>query len=317
MSAKIGPRRRVGRPTLRWARASAGAFPAFLRCGSPFSGAARVSGVVGLCAAWVGLCGAGPAFKVPPAWTRPIAPFHIVGPIWYVGSEGLASYLVKTRDGAILIDGTMAQNVPGILRNIAAVGVRPRDVRLLVVTHAHFDHVAGDAAMVRATGARLFAGTRDVAALESGIPPGEVNYQAVTFPPVHVTRGLSDGERLSLGGVTLRAVATPGHTPGCTSWTMRIQDHGRPLDVVFAGSLTAGGNLLVGNRRYPGIVADYRRSFARLAALPADVVLPAHPEIADVMQHRRDGLWVQPGLLKRIALSSARDFDAELKRQER
>ena len=267
-----------------------------------------------LCAASIVLGAAAPTFKVPPAWIRPTEPFHIVGPIWYVGSEGLASYLIKTREGAILIDGTMAENVPGILRNIAALGVRAQDVRMLLATHAHFDHVAGNAAMLRATGARLFAGERDVAALESGTPPGEVDYEAVRFPPVHVTRAMRDGDTLHLGGTTLRAVATPGHTPGCTSWTMRVVDHGRPLHVVFACSLSGGGNILVGNRRYPDIVADYRRSFARMAALPADVVLPAHPEIADVMKHKQDGRWIQPGLLRRIAEKSAQDFNAELAR---
>lgn len=257
-----------------------------------------------------------PLFKDPPAWTRATPPFHVVGPIWYVGSEGLASYLVRTPAGAVLIDATMAENVPAILRNLAALGLRPHDVKLLLVTHAHFDHVAGDAAMVRATGARVFAGARDVPALRSGTPPGEVDYQAVRFAPVPVTRGVRDGDTLRFGGVTIRAVETPGHTPGCTSWTMRVNGNGRPLEVVFAGSLTAGGNILVGNRRYPGIVADYRRSFARLAALPADVVLPAHPEIADVMAHRVDGRWVQPGLLRRIADGASRDFDRELARQQ-
>lgn len=273
--------------------------------------------LIGLGAVAVGLCAAAPPFKVPPVWTQPAAPFPIVGPIWYVGSQGLAAYLIKTRGGALLIDGTMAENVPGILRNLAIVGVRPRDVRMLLVTHAHFDHVAGDAAVVRATGAKVIAGAGDVPALESGVPPGEVDYDPIGFAPVHIARAMHDGDALHFGGVTLRAVATPGHTPGCTSWTMRVIDHGRPLDVVFACSLTAGGNILVGNRRYPGIVEDYRRSFAKVAALPADVVLPAHPDIADVMAHRDDGQWVQPGLLKRIADKSARDFEVEFARQQK
>jgi len=265
----------------------------------------------------VGLCAAAPSFEVPPAWTQPTAPFHVVGPIWYVGSAGLSSYLIKTRDGALLIDGTMAENVPGILHNLAALGVRPRQVRMLLVTHAHFDHVAGDAAMVAATGAKVVAGARDVPALESGVAPGEVDYEPIDFPPVRVSRAMRDGDTLRFGGLTLHAVSTPGHTPGCTSWTMRLADRGRPLNVVFACSLTTGRNILVGNRRYPQIVDDYRRSFARVAALPADVVLPSHPEIADVMAHKRDGQWVQPGLLKRIAERAAHDFEAELARQQK
>jgi glyoxylase-like metal-dependent hydrolase (beta-lactamase superfamily II) len=276
----------------------------------------RCWAIAGLAVAGASLAAA-PAFSVPAAWMRPTAPFHVVGPIWYVGSEGLASYLIKTRAGAILIDGTMAENVPGILRNIAAAGVRPKDVRLLLVTHAHFDHVAGDAAMVRATGAQVMAGAADVPALETGIPPGEVDYKAVNFAPVRVTRAVRDGENVSLGEVTLRAIATPGHTPGCTSWAMRIVEAGKPRDVLFLCSLTVGGNKLVGNRRYPGIVADFRRSFARIGATHADVVLPAHPEIADVMMHRRDGRWVQPGLLQHIVAQARTDFDTELARQEK
>lgn len=273
--------------------------------------------LIGGCVVAVGLCAAAPAFNVPPVWTRPTAPFHIIGPVWYVGSAGLAAYLIKTRDGALLVDGTMEENVPAILRNLAAVGVQPRDVRMLVVTHAHFDHVAGNAAIVRATGARVVAGAGDTAALESGVAPGEVDYDPIGFAPVHVTRSMRDGDVLRHGGVTLRAVATPGHTPGCTSWTLRLIERGRPINVVFACSLTPGGNILIGNRRYPGIVEDYRRSFARVAALPADVVLPSHPDIADVMAHRDDGRWVQPGLLKRIAEKTAQDFEVELARQRK
>jgi len=277
----------------------------------------RFRALLGLCVAAVGLCAAAPTFEVPPNWTQPTPPFHVVGPIWYVGSAGLASYLIKTRDGALLIDGTMAENVPGILRNLATLGVRPHQLRMLLVTHAHFDHVAGDAAMVAVTGAKVIAGARDVPALESGIAPGEVDYAPIGFAPVHVARAMRDGDTLRFGGLTLHAVATPGHTPGCTSWTMRLAHRGRSLDVVFACSLTTGRNILVGNRSYPGIVDDYRHSFARVAALPADVVLPSHPEIADVMAHKRDGRWIQPGLLKRIVEKSVQDFETELARQQK
>lgn len=253
----------------------------------------------------------------PPAWTRPTAPFPLVGPITYVGSEGLAAYLIRTDHGAILIDATMEENVPAIARNIVASGVRLSDVKLILVSHAHFDHVAGLAAMKRLTGATVVAGARDAAALRTGIPPGETSYGVIRFPPVAVGRAVRDGERVRLGRVSLRAVATPGHTPGCTTWTMKVTDRGRPLDVVFPCSVTVAGNRLVGNRRYSGIVADYRTSIARLAALPADVVLPGHPEMADVAGRRKAGTLVAPGLLREMAVKARDDFDREAAKQTR
>jgi glyoxylase-like metal-dependent hydrolase (beta-lactamase superfamily II) len=256
----------------------------------------------------------------PPAWTRPIAPFHVVGPIWYVGTEGLAAYLIKTRAGAILLDGTMAENVPAIERNIAALGVPIRQVKLLLNSHAHFDHAAGLAKLKADSGARLAAGVGDREALDTGVPPGEVSYGVIRFPAVHVDRAVRDGEQVRLGGVTLTAHATPGHTPGNTSWSMQLTDGGKTLEVVFPGSLTVAGNRLVGNRRYPGIVADFRRSFAMVAALPADVVLPAHPEGADVIGRRAAAgdaqAFVAPGLLEKLTAEASVAFEAELATQQ-
>ncbi len=259
----------------------------------------------------------------PPAWTRAQAPFPIAGPITYVGSEGIAAYLIKTSAGAILIDGTLAENAGMIERNIAAAGVRPRDVKLILVTHAHFDHAAGVAALKRAIGARVVAGARDVRALDTGIPPGETNYGVIRFPPVHVDRGVRDGDKVTLGNVTLTARATPGHTPGCTTWTMRIPAKPRPLDVVFPCSVSVAGNRLIGNRAYPGIVADYCRSIAMLGTLHADIVLPSHPELADVItrgQRRKAGdttAFIDPALLPKIVAKAKVAFDADLAKQAR
>ena len=255
------------------------------------------------------------ALDNPPAWTRPTAPFHLIGPVDYVGTEGLAAYLIRTDKGAILIDATMAENVPAIQRNIIALGVPLDQVKLILVSHAHFDHAAGDAAMKRATGARLVAGAGDANALESGIPPGETNYGVIRFPAVTVDRRVRNGDRVRLGRVTLTAVATPGHTPGCTTWAMRAAEKGRVLNIVFPCSATVAGNRLFGNRRYPGIVPDFRLSIARLAALPADVVLPGHPEAADVFDRQRAGTLIAPDLLRTMMLKARDDFDRELARQ--
>lgn len=251
----------------------------------------------------------------PPAWTRPIAPVRLVGPITYVGTEGLAAYLIRTPAGAIVIDATLAENVPAIERNIVAAGVKLNDVKLLLNSHAHFDHAAGLARLKADTGARLAAGAGDVAALEAGVPPGETSYGVVRFPAVKVDRAVRDGERVGLGGTVLTAIATPGHTPGNTSWSMRVTQGGEPLDVLFLASLTVAGNKLVANARYPGIVADFRRSFARLAGVHADVVLPMHPETADVLGRAKAGTLVVPGLLARLVAEARVAFEGELVKQ--
>ncbi len=287
--------------------------------GSPSSRVRSLVGALAIAATAPLLLGA----ANPPAWTRPQAPFPIVGPITYVGSEGIAAYLIKTSAGAILIDGTLAENAGMIERNIMAAGVRPRDVKLILVTHAHFDHAAGVAALKRATGARVVAGARDVRALEIGVPPGETNYGVIRFPPVHVDRGVRDGDEVTLGNVTLTARATPGHTPGCTTWTMRIPAKPRSLDVVFPCSVSVAGNRLIGNRAYPGIVADYRHSIAMLGTLHADIVLPSHPELADVIarsKRRKTGdsiAFIDPTLLPKIVAKAKVAFDADLARQAR
>ena len=262
------------------------------------------------------------AQRDPPSWTRPTPAFRVVGPIWYVGTEGLSAYLIKTRKGAILIDGTLAENVPAIVRNVEAAGVRIRDVKLLLNSHAHFDHAAGLAGLKVVSGARLVAGAADKAALDTGVPPGEVSYGVITFPAARVERPVRDGEQVRLGEVVLTAHATPGHTPGSTSWSMRVVDGGRTLRVLFPGSLNVAGNRLVGNRRYPNIVADFRRSLARLATMQADVVLPGHPEAADVLGRgkraaagERDA-FLAPGLLAKTTADAAKAFDVELAKQQ-
>ena len=252
----------------------------------------------------------------PPAWSHAIPPVPLLGPITYVGTEGLAAYLIRTPAGAIVIDATLAGNVPAIERNIVASGVKLSDVKLLLNSHAHFDHAAGLAKVKADTGARVAAGIGDRAALETGVPPGETNYGVIRFPAVKVDRPVRDGEQLTLGGVTLTAIATPGHTPGNTSWLMRVVRDGKPLDVLFMGSLTVAGNKLVGNARYPGIVADFRRSFARMARVHADVVLPMHPEAADVLGRAKAGTLVAPTLLPTMVAEAKAAFEFELAKQQ-
>jgi metallo-beta-lactamase class B len=258
----------------------------------------------------------------PAAWSKAIAPFRIVGPIHYIGTEGIASYLIETGDGLILLDGGLAESVPDLERSIVSLGFRLSDVKLLIATHAHWDHAAGLAALKRDTGAAFAASAADRQAYETGIPPSEVSYGVSPFAPLKVDRTLTDGQPITLGHVAMTPVITPGHTPGCTSWTMRVTDAGRALDIVFPCSISVAGNKLVGNRGYPGIVGDFRRTFARMRELPADIVLTAHPELADVLGRagQRDAgdktAFVAPDLLRRLVDEAETAFAAELAKQE-
>ena len=251
----------------------------------------------------------------PAAWTRPTAPFHIIGNIYYVGPEGLASYLIATPKGLILLDATMAENVPAIEANIKALGFKLSDIKILLNSHAHFDHADGFAAMKRDTGAKLDAMEGDVWALENGKHFGDQNYVG-TFAPVTVDRQLKDGDTVSLGGVTMTAILTAGHTHGCTTWTTTVKLKIGVKSVVFPCSLSVAGNKLYGNKAYPGIVADYRASFKRLGAMKADIVLTAHPELSDVMERKASGKWLTPDLLPKMVAESRAAFDKELRKQQ-
>lgn len=254
----------------------------------------------------------------PPEWTTAIKPFRIAGDIYYVGTKGLAAYLIVTRQGAILLDGTLAANATLVERNIQSLGVPLRRVRLLISDHAHDDHVGALAQIKRATGARFLASAGDRWALEHGLPRGDTNYGVRRFPPVKVDGIVQDGQVIRLGGTMLTAHLTPGHTPGCTSWSMTIRDGGRPRRVLFLCSITVAGNTLVGNRAYPGIVRDYRATFAKLAAMRADILLTSHPEMADVLDReaRREAgkadAFIDPAALPALVAESSAAFEASL-----
>lgn len=275
-------------------------------------------------AALVAMLAAGPAPAAdPPEWTLPTEPFRIADNLYYVGTRGLSAYLIVSRDGAILLDGTMERNAPLIERNIRRVGVPLHRVRLIVSNHAHDDHVGALARIKRDTGARFLASAADRWALEHGTARGDTDYDPRRFPPVKVDKVVADGEVVRLGEVALTAHLTPGHTPGCTSWSMVARDAGKLRRVLFPCSISVAGNRLIGNRAYPGIVADFRRTFAKLATMRADIVLPGHPEAAEVLERgtrRKAGqadAFVDPGLLPRMIAEYRADFEAELAKPKR
>lgn len=258
----------------------------------------------------------------PPEWSAPVTPFRIAGNVHYVGTQGLAAYLITTKEGAILLDATLAQNANQIERNIESLGVPLREVKLLLSDHAHADHVGAMAQLKRDTGARFLASEGDRWALENGRNEGDNNYGVMPFDPIPVDEVIHDGQTIRLGEVELTAHLTPGHTRGCTSWSMTVDDRGTPREVLFLCSITVAGNTLVGNKTYPGIADDYRATFAKLDALRADIVLTSHPEMADVLERavRRDAgeadAFVEPGLLPTLVADFKAAFEDALKEQE-
>lgn len=256
----------------------------------------------------------------PPAWTAPQAPFRIIGNVYYVGAAGLAAYLITSPQGHILLDGTMPENVEMITRNIEALGFNISDVKILLNSHAHFDHAGGLAGLKRASGAQMLASEGDRWALENGKHFGDNVFGIGSFPAVKVDRVIKDNETVRLGPVEITAVLTPGHTKGCTTWTMPVTSGATKHTIIFPCSLTVAGNLLLTNKAYPTIVQDYQASIAKVEKIDANIVLPAHPEFADVMERRKRAAagdasaFIDKNQLKKLVTSARHDFDNQLAR---
>lgn len=196
-------------------------------------------------------------------------PHKIVGNLYYVGTNSLAAFLVVTPQGNILINSTYERNVPVIQKSIEQLGFKFSDTKILLGSHAHGDHQEGDALVKQLTGAQVMAMAEDVPALENMKPAGK---------PHPIDRVLHDGDTVTLGGATLVAHLTPGHTRGCTTWTMKLQEGGRSYDVVIIGSLGVNpGFQLVNNKDTPQIAEEYARAFKVSRALPCDIPLGSHP----------------------------------------
>jgi metallo-beta-lactamase class B len=218
--------------------------------------------------------------KVPPvvdnaAWYEPFPAHRVVGNIYYVGSKDLATYLITTPQGHILINSGFEQTVPLIRKSVESLGFKMTDIKILLESHAHSDHVAGHARLKEITGAAVYVMRGDDNVIASG---GDGQYLYTSrWKPCKVDRILEDGDKVTLGGVTLIAHLTPGHTRGCTTWTCRTQDGAKTYDVVIVGSYNVNpGFQLVDNKDYPQIAEDYAKTFAVLKSLPCDVFLGAH-----------------------------------------
>jgi metallo-beta-lactamase class B len=254
-------------------------------------------------------------------WTAPFDPYQLIGNIYYVGTDGIAVYIIKTSQGLILMDTAMPQSTGMIKDNIAKLGFKVSDIKYILNTHAHLDHTGGFAEIKKETGAQLIGGERDKALLEGGYYPGDENNPDLGFPPVKVDRTVKEGDTVTLGDTTLTAHETPGHSPGCTSWTMTVKDGDQDRNVLFFCSGTVALNRLVGHPTYPGIVDDYRATFAKAKAMKVDVLLGPHPEVYGMQDKRaqmKDGApnpFVKPGELAAYAGGLSEDFDKQLAKQ--
>jgi metallo-beta-lactamase class B len=212
------------------------------------------------------------------AWREPFDPTKVVGNIYYVGTRGLSSFLIVTPAGGIIIDSGEAESVPFIRANVEKLGFRISDVRLLLAGHAHFDHVGGHADLQRMTGAQVVVMDADREALESGVDRSALGGPG--WKPVHVDRVVKDGDTVTLGGTTLTARLTPGHTQGCTTWTMEATENTQRYQVAFVCSVTINeGVHLVGNTRVPAIADHYARTFRLLHELKPDVFVAEHGSV--------------------------------------
>jgi metallo-beta-lactamase class B len=259
-----------------------------------------------------------------PDWTQPFPPHHIIGNIYYVGSQGLASYLITTPQGHILINSNLAKSVPLIRESVEKLGFRFSDIKILLISHAHWDHCAGSAAVKELTGAKYMVMDADVPEIEAG---GKGNFQygdslTSRYEPTKVDRVLRDGDEVKLGDTVLVAHLTPGHTKGTTTWTMKAREADKTYNVVIIGSPNVNaGYKLVNNALYPQIADDYARMFRILKLLPADVFLGAHGNYYGMeakfarMKEGGPNPFIDPDGYKSYVAEREHAFRAELAKQ--
>ncbi|MES1197437.1 MAG: subclass B3 metallo-beta-lactamase [Pseudomonadota bacterium] len=256
------------------------------------------------------------------AMNQPYAPFNIMGDLYYVGASDVTSFLIVTPQGDILLDGGFAETAPMIEAHIAQLGFNIRDVKFLLSSHAHIDHAGGLARLQRDSGAVFVASAGDKPTLEAGV----ISYgptAGMHYPPIRVDRVVGEGDTVTLGGVTLTAHMTPGHTAGCTSWSMPVTDaHGAQHVAFFTCSETVAGQSLV-PPAYPHMIEDYRATFARVRTIEADVFLGPHGSFFDLAGKRQRQIagdanaFVDPEALQHFNTDMEQAFNTELARQQR
>lgn len=266
-------------------------------------------------------------YAAHPEWTAPQRPFRIAGDLYYVGSADLAAYLVVTPSGNILINANLESSPAQIRASVEQLGFRWADTRILLNSHAHFDHTAGSARVLRETHAAMMVMEGDAEVVEAG-DAHDFSHDPEVLPylPAHVRRVLHDGDTVRLGGVVLTAHKTAGHTRGCTTWTMPVVANGRTLQVVIVGGLWAlNSYTLIGTAghraSYPGIEQDFEHTFAALRVLPCDIFLGAHgsyfrmKEKLAKLPKEGAAVWIDPDGYRQTVAGAEQDFQQRLKRE--
>lgn len=257
-------------------------------------------------------------------WNEPAEPTKIVGPVYFVGTKGLGAYLITTSEGHILLNSGMPPSGPMIEASIRKLGFEPKDVKLLLANHAHVDHVGGHAYLQKLTGATVAMMEQEVPLLESGAKT-DFHYGRdpdFAFDGVKVDRVLHDGDAIRLGGVTLTALLTPGHTKGSTTFTLNVTEGGTTYAVAFPnGASINPGYRIARDPSYPGIADDYRRTLDVFDRLKPDVWLMPHNDVYDFagkrarVEHEGVAAWVDPEGYRKWAAGQRERFDATLKRE--
>ncbi len=256
---------------------------------------------------------------------KPFPPFRIAGNLYYIGTDDLASYLIVTPQGNILINSDLEANVPMIKASIEKLGFKYSDTKILLISHAHLDHAAGSKLIQQETQAKYMVMDADAPLVQSG---GKSDFHYANdpdmyFPPSTVDRVLHDGDQVKLGGTVLTAHLTAGHTKGCTTWTMQVTDHSKTYQVVIVGSLNVNpGYKLTHNKAYPHIALDYEHAIKKLKSLPCDIFLGAHAIYFDLQKkysllntNANNPFLDLTGYKKHIA-QKEQEFYEELKKQE-
>ena len=256
---------------------------------------------------------------------HPFPPFRIAGNLYYVGTDDLASYLVVTPKGNILINSDLEANVPMIKASIEKLGFKFSDTKILLISHAHLDHAAGSQLIKQQTNARYMVMDADVPEVQSG-GKSDFHYgndDSMHFPATTVDKVLHDGEQVKLGGTVLTAHLTPGHTKGCTTWTMQVTDQGKQYQAVMVGSLNVNpGYKLVNNTTYPKISEDYEHAIKVLRSLRCDIFLGAHAMYFDLskkyasLNNSHTNPFVDPDGYKKHVAQKEHEFYAELQKQK-
>lgn len=247
----------------------------------------------------VGVCQAATNCSACAEWNRPQTPFRIFGNTYYVGTRGLSSILIASDSGHVLIDGDLPESAGQIIANLRSLGFRIEDVRIIVNSHVHFDHAGGISELQRLSGAQVYASRWSAAVMRTGrVARDDPQYGVISpISPVRSVTELRDGETLKLGGTSITAHVTPGHTPGGTSWTWRSCEGDLCYDMVYADSLTPVSAPGFHFTQHVQIMQSFEKSFAFLGAVPCDILITPHPEMSqlwDRMEQHRHGIKPDP-----------------------